>query len=370
MSMIRNPFRVLACAGLLPALAVMVLGVATRASATDLRESDGGSDPERATSAGSTLWDAIGVSGPNSGFSSDARSLRVVLAPGDRAAFSRRVGMDGARAIQLRFDIRVSGVPEIETAEQTFLLGSEFSASNADEPEGSSFARLTLKATDSGYQLRTAGSGGSGAIFSGTQAITWALNGSGEAVSYAAPDGSAESLGNDRMDVWVGRNKVVDDAAVSTPARAMSDLKWTWSSGSGETLVDQFSIRPLEGDGGSGESGIEAPGTAAATSPASDAAAAGATSIELYRPSPNPFERTTHFAYSVPGPSAAVEIGVFDVAGRHVRSLAHGVQASGRYEVAWDGRADDGLSVNHGVYFLRASVGTSTRVARVVYLFR
>ena len=65
-----------------------------------------------------------------------------------------------------------------------------------------------------------------------------------------------------------------------------------------------------------------------------------------------------------------MDIGVFDLSGRLVRSLVRTVQTAGRYEVAWDGRSDDGLSSRHGVYFLRANVGSDHRVARLVYLFQ
>ena len=94
------------------------------------------------------------------------------------------------------------------------------------------------------------------------------------------------------------------------------------------------------------------------------------TALALYRPSPNPFERTTHFAYEVSTGTQAVDIGVFDLSGRRVRSLARGTQAAGRYEVAWDGRGDDGAFSRHGVYFLRANIGSDHRVARLVYLFQ
>jgi flagellar hook assembly protein FlgD len=65
-----------------------------------------------------------------------------------------------------------------------------------------------------------------------------------------------------------------------------------------------------------------------------------------------------------------VEIGIYNVAGRLVKSLVSSDQAPGRYEAVWDGRDDAGASVTHGVYFLRAYVG-GQRVAassRILYL--
>jgi flagellar hook assembly protein FlgD len=111
-----------------------------------------------------------------------------------------------------------------------------------------------------------------------------------------------------------------------------------------------------------------------APDPATIAAASEPASVgnelELYRPSPNPFERTTRFAYAITAGTEQVDIGVFDLAGRRIRSLAQGPRSVGRYEVAWDGRTDSGSRVRNGVYFLRASMGTELRVARITYLVK
>jgi hypothetical protein len=36
--------------------------------------------------------------------------------------------------------------------------------------------------------------------------------------------------------------------------------------------------------------------------------------------------------------------------------------------VRWDGLAEDGSQVQHGMYFLRASVGANRQISRVMYL--
>jgi len=66
-----------------------------------------------------------------------------------------------------------------------------------------------------------------------------------------------------------------------------------------------------------------------------------------------------------------VQIGIYNVAGRLIRNLASGFQASGRYSVSWDGRSSDGSTVPGGVYFLRAYVGgqqMSAAASRILYL--
>ena len=92
--------------------------------------------------------------------------------------------------------------------------------------------------------------------------------------------------------------------------------------------------------------------------------------LELSRPTPNPFDRSTRMAYAVAGGGQHVEMAIYDIAGRRVRGLVSGDQAPGRHEVSWDGLADDGSRAEHGVYFLRSEIGTSLRTVRVVYLRR
>jgi len=109
--------------------------------------------------------------------------------------------------------------------------------------------------------------------------------------------------------------------------------------------------------------------TAGADDTSAETASVG-TSLELYRPTPNPFTNSTTIAYAVGGNGQDVQIGIYNVAGRLVRTLASGFQAAGRYEVSWNGRSDDGATATHGVYFIRALVG-GTRVneaSRILYL--
>ena len=65
-----------------------------------------------------------------------------------------------------------------------------------------------------------------------------------------------------------------------------------------------------------------------------------------------------------------MQLGIYNVAGRQIRSLVSGFQAAGRYQVSWDGRGDDGAAATHGVYFLRAFVGGQRidAASRILYL--
>jgi hypothetical protein len=350
--------------GLLATLVVSIPGPSARA--TVLVEDAAGENPtvEASTAA---RWEALAVSSPRSSVDSDDRALSVSLAPGDHAAFSRAADLAPAPSTVLcTFNVQVSDLGVSKPALQVFRMGWNFGTSNADEADATTYARLGLQATaEHGFQLSDLVSGAVSKAFKGTQAVTWALNNSGRPLRYAAPNGSVETLGDDRMDVWVGREKVFDEILAIHPEGRITDLKWFWSQGSGVTRFDHFEVRTLDPAGDGSRAGVaDATGAAApdAETPAADA------SIALDRPTPNPFSSTMRFAYSIPSGAAVVDIGLFDLAGRRVRSLARGTQVAGQYEVRWDGLGDDGKRVKHGVYFLRAEVGSARRVSRVVYL--
>ncbi len=74
---------------------------------------------------------------------------------------------------------------------------------------------------------------------------------------------------------------------------------------------------------------------------------------------PNPFQTGTEIRFSLPAASDH-SLTVYNVAGRHVRTLSSGVRAAGPHTVAWDGRNDEGQRLPSGVYFctLRAPAGS------------
>lgn len=312
-------------------------------------------------------WEAYAVSSPRSRISNEARAMTVDLAPGDQASFSRVADLaPEPSAILCTFNVSLPSIGSEEATSQVIKMGWDFGTSNGDEAATRTYAELGLvgAASEAGFQLRDRVGGGNSPVFKGTQAVSWVLNNSGRSMMYAAPNGTVDAVGNDRMDVWIGRTRVFDDIPTTNPAGRITDLKWLWSRGSGVTSFDHFEIRTLEEATGRF---APAPGEPSAAIPDRGAPTQEA-SIALGRPTPNPFTRTMRFAYVIPGGSAAVDIGVYDVAGRRIRALARGVQTTGQYEAVWDGLADNGARVRYGMYFLRASIGAERSISRVVYL--
>lgn len=71
---------------------------------------------------------------------------------------------------------------------------------------------------------------------------------------------------------------------------------------------------------------------------------------------PNPFGPVTSVTYSLAS-REHVNISVYDLAGRHVRTLVNEVQQPSRYGIEWDGTNDRGKALPPGVYFIRYHAG-------------
>ena len=67
---------------------------------------------------------------------------------------------------------------------------------------------------------------------------------------------------------------------------------------------------------------------------------------------PNPIMNAASFAYSVTQ-AGMVELSIYDVAGRRVRSLVKGETPAGTYRMEWDARDDGGQALSAGIYFAR-----------------
>jgi hypothetical protein len=82
---------------------------------------------------------------------------------------------------------------------------------------------------------------------------------------------------------------------------------------------------------------------------------------------PNPFADATEVQLSLRA-SGPVTLGVFDVAGRRVRTLVQGVQPAGSRMVSWDGRGDGGARLAPGAYVLRLEAAglVESRTVRLV----
>ena len=74
-------------------------------------------------------------------------------------------------------------------------------------------------------------------------------------------------------------------------------------------------------------------------------------------------------SYALPGVGGTdVRLGIYDPAGRLVRTLVDADQAGGTHHVRWDGRNDHGAAVAGGMYFYQLTVDDQKRTKRVVLI--
>ncbi len=96
----------------------------------------------------------------------------------------------------------------------------------------------------------------------------------------------------------------------------------------------------------------------------------GARSVDIERPgtaaAPNPFRFSTTLRFHLPSPVRSVDAGIYNTAGRLVRTLFHGREARGLMEIEWDGKDDSGASLPSGVYLVRLDGGDRVFTGKVV----
>jgi hypothetical protein len=81
--------------------------------------------------------------------------------------------------------------------------------------------------------------------------------------------------------------------------------------------------------------------------------------------SPNPFAARSRLRFLIPeaGPT---ELSIYDVLGRHVRTLCRRVETGGAHEVVWNGENEAGVPSPAGIYFARLSAGRESLVRVIV----
>ncbi len=88
-------------------------------------------------------------------------------------------------------------------------------------------------------------------------------------------------------------------------------------------------------------------------------------SARLGSPWPNPFNPQVNIDLDLPRASF-IELGVYDVAGRRIKTLADGHYPSGPSRLMWNGTDDAGLAMPSGVYFVRFENGPVQSRRKVV----
>lgn len=91
------------------------------------------------------------------------------------------------------------------------------------------------------------------------------------------------------------------------------------------------------------------------------------TEFSLSQNYPNPFNPTTKMVIALPK-SAQVEVNVYDILGRKVKTLVNEVRPAGYHTIEWNGTNELNNLVPSGVYFIRMTSGSFTSVKKIVML--
>ena len=158
--------------------------------------------------------------------------------------------------------------------------------------------------------------------------------------------------------IWAIRH---DGTAISDSARIVTSLANISSFGE-----DEAGELYVIGYGGSIYRFLPLPGEEPVTTAVDQAADGIPRAFELDQNYPNPFNPSTTIHYSV-RTGGRVDLTVYDVLGRRVRTLVTGWQATGSYRTGWSGDDDAGRPVAPGVYLYRLTTqGTARQTRRMV----
>lgn len=91
------------------------------------------------------------------------------------------------------------------------------------------------------------------------------------------------------------------------------------------------------------------------------------TTFSLSQNYPNPFNPTTTIEYSLPRQSH-VNLRIYDVLGREIKTLVNEEQFAGRYALRWNGTSDLKTAVSSGTYFCVFCAGEYRVVKKMMFL--
>jgi len=164
---------------------------------------------------------------------------------------------------------------------------------------------------------------------------------------------SLEIVGPGTVQPWIEVVKFLRCQVTLTGQMRLRFIACDQGQGSiAEALIDDLTLGRFEG----------------ATTAVDAGAGASPATLRFVAVKPNPFNPSAMITYEVPA-KERVELKIFDVAGRLIRTLADGTIEPGVHASLFDGRTNGGQELASGVYFLELSAG-GQRLTKKVNLVR
>jgi len=89
--------------------------------------------------------------------------------------------------------------------------------------------------------------------------------------------------------------------------------------------------------------------------------------VQLYTNYPNPFNGTTLIQFNLPK-NQNINLAIYDLNGREIKTLFSGSKSAGQYTLSWDGSDRNGHQVASGVYLYRLMTDHSSISKKLTYL--
>ncbi|MCX6209883.1 MAG: hypothetical protein NTZ59_10435, partial [Bacteroidetes bacterium] len=155
-------------------------------------------------------------------------------------------------ALMFRFDFTSSSTTSTQAAQ--FCVGNTFansaSSTSPSIPFGSNSNTHSLlyisttTGTPSTWGLNNGGAVNSVNTYTGnvSRTILWVVNNTGAAITYRAPDGTNESLADDKYDVWVGSVREMNEVAANDGTQSITNFAFRNGNSTGTQTFDNILV--------------------------------------------------------------------------------------------------------------------------------
>ncbi|MCB0820533.1 MAG: hypothetical protein KDC13_07915, partial [Bacteroidetes bacterium] len=176
----------------------------------------------------------------------------------DGTLHMKRTGNSGTAAIASRttnfadnpatmvcsFDLTVDDLDEYMGNAVVFQVGEGFGTVISSENASKVFSQFAI-ATKNDQTCRIkdlqTNTEMTDVITEGTYKVLWVMNRSGADFTYNTPVGGTQTVGNNRIDIWVGTVQVMDEAQPNTSSKKLQDFKiWYNSAAHINVKMDNF----------------------------------------------------------------------------------------------------------------------------------
>jgi hypothetical protein len=207
-------------------------------------------------SASTTVADYVSASPDNTQFTYAAATgagvvvtinngtLQFIKSGSNAGVFNRSANFSPAPGLmKVEFDLEVPSASGSVSNAAIFRFGQSYSDDGSIPDNDFTHSRLGINmVSGGGFQLRNIALGANSATYTGTQTITWWVNNSGVPASYTDPNGTNQTLGNDKNDVWISGDLAFNEMDIVTPNIGLVNFKMIFSLGTGTIRFDNFLI--------------------------------------------------------------------------------------------------------------------------------